>query len=204
MPSRIALALILSILLALPSLAQGPTLGPERACFPGQSLAVSGANVPPNTALLLSWGGRIVGGGVADRVGRYSLFLNVGQERGGSYEVAVLTRDGREVLQRFLCVIPGGSVSPTTGQVTAGVPTAPIGTPRPTSTTGPTPITTPTPPQFVEGQCDPSYPDFCIALFTGVDNINCQDVLPWTNFKVHEPDPYELDGGGIPGVGCEE
>jgi hypothetical protein len=69
-----------------------------------------------------------------------------------------------------------------------------------------------TSPGVTGGECDESYPDVCLPPYNGVDDINCKDV-PAKNFKVLEPDPYNLDGsppGSTPpdanppdGIGCE-
>lgn len=124
----VALA-ILALLLAIP-LAQ--PLGPERLCAPGQLVNVTGDGAPPNRSLLITWAGRAVGGGVADRSGRYALTLAIGRERPGAYDVAVVTRESREALQRFRCLVPG-----------AGVPTPAPATQRPAATPGGAPTATP-------------------------------------------------------------
>lgn len=49
------------------------------------------------------------------------------------------------------------------------------------------------------GNCDPSYPDFCIP--PGIPDLDCADA-PGTNFSVLPPDPHGFDGDGD-GVGCE-
>jgi endonuclease YncB( thermonuclease family) len=57
----------------------------------------------------------------------------------------------------------------------------------------------PTPPP--SGNCHPSYPTVCLPLNHDVD---CGEI-PYRNFKVLEPDPYNLDGVGYrdDGIGCE-
>ena len=48
-------------------------------------------------------------------------------------------------------------------------------------------------------QCDPSYPDICIA--PPPPDLNCNDISE-TNFKVLPPDPHGFDRDRD-GVGCE-
>jgi hypothetical protein len=47
--------------------------------------------------------------------------------------------------------------------------------------------------------CDPSYPDVCIA--SPPPNLNCDDV-PYNNIKVEGDDPHGFDREGD-GIGCE-
>jgi micrococcal nuclease len=49
------------------------------------------------------------------------------------------------------------------------------------------------------GNCDPSYPDVCIAPYP--PDLDCADV-PYTNFQVTGSDPHGFDGNSK-GVGCE-
>ena len=49
------------------------------------------------------------------------------------------------------------------------------------------------------GNCDPSYPDVCIAPYP--PDLNCADV-PYTNITVTGKDLHEFDGNDD-GVGCE-
>ncbi len=49
------------------------------------------------------------------------------------------------------------------------------------------------------GDCDPSYPDFC--LLRGQQRLGCRDI-PYRNFEVLPPDPHGFDPDGN-GVGCE-
>jgi hypothetical protein len=131
MSRRLLTALaILFLLLTAPALAQ--PLGPDRPCAPGQLVSVSGGSAPPNNSLLLTWAGRAVGGGVADRTGRYNLTLAVGHERPGSYDVAVVVRDSREPLQRFRCVVPGVGAPPPAPVTPRAMATTPSGAATPT------------------------------------------------------------------------
>jgi hypothetical protein len=49
------------------------------------------------------------------------------------------------------------------------------------------------------GNCDPAYPNVCIAL--PPPNLNCPDV-PYEQFTVLPPDPHGFDRDGN-GIGCE-
>ena len=49
------------------------------------------------------------------------------------------------------------------------------------------------------GNCDPSYPDVCIA--PPPPDLDCKDV-PYRRFRVLAPDPHNFDGNHD-GVGCE-
>lgn len=187
-----AAATVLAILVALVGVARAETAGPDRTCAPGQVVIVMGSGASPGAPLLLVWGARTVGGGLADQRGAYRLTLAVGQERPGAHDVQVVTRGPREPLLRFRCVVPGPGVS-TPAPTTTGAPTSPTATPG-----GPT--VTPTPPPFVAGQCESAYPDFCLPI--GVD-VDCPDI-PWKNFRiVDDADPYKLDGNDNDGIACE-
>jgi micrococcal nuclease len=69
------------------------------------------------------------------------------------------------------------------------------------------PVATPTPPGILplvpQGNCEPSYPDFCLAI--GTADLDCADV-EWRRFtvlwNVANPDPHRFDGNSD-GVGCE-
>jgi hypothetical protein len=50
-----------------------------------------------------------------------------------------------------------------------------------------------------EGNCDPSYPDVCIA--PAPPDLNCGDI-PYKDVKVEGDDPHQLDREGD-GVACE-
>jgi len=47
--------------------------------------------------------------------------------------------------------------------------------------------------------CDPSYPDFCVTIYSA--NLTCTDI-PYRNFTVLAPDTFGLDSDGD-GFGCE-
>lgn len=73
----------------------------------------------------------------------------------------------------------------------------------------PTPVPTPVPAPIAPlvpqppSDCEPSYPDFCLAV--GSANLDCADVQ-WRRFTVRwdvpNPDPHRFDGEGD-GIGCE-
>jgi len=48
-------------------------------------------------------------------------------------------------------------------------------------------------------QCDPSYPDFCLA--PGIPDLDCKDISA-RRFRVLPPDPHRFDRDGD-GMGCE-
>ena len=49
------------------------------------------------------------------------------------------------------------------------------------------------------GDCDPAYPNVCIA--SPPPNLNCPDI-PYEQFTVLPPDPHAFDRDGN-GIGCE-
>jgi hypothetical protein len=53
--------------------------------------------------------------------------------------------------------------------------------------------------QVVQSECDPSYPDVCIA--SPPPDLNCDDV-GFLSFRVLPPDPHGFDGNDN-GIGCE-
>jgi len=50
-----------------------------------------------------------------------------------------------------------------------------------------------------KGNCDPAYPDVCIA--SPPPDLNCKDIAD-RHFKVLPPDPHGFDRDGD-GIGCE-
>lgn len=55
-------------------------------------------------------------------------------------------------------------------------------------------------PSLAQRNCDPSYPDFCIA--PGLSDLDCKDIQQ-RNFRVLPPDPHGFDGDRD-GIGCEQ
>jgi micrococcal nuclease len=54
-------------------------------------------------------------------------------------------------------------------------------------------------PEIVENNCDPSYPDFCIASYP--PDLDCEDISQ-KRFTVLQPDLHRFDGDKN-GIGCE-
>ena len=92
------------------------------------------------------------------------------------------------------------SSSTTTSSTTTSRPqTAVSTTAAPTSAPTTVAVTAPVA-LSAQQECLPNYPDFCIP--PGQD-VNCEDIDA-ANFTVIGDDPYGLDGGGVPGVACED
>jgi len=86
-------------------------------CVPGVPVPVEGQG-PPNAALLLYFGDRAVGGTTSDARGAYALQLIVGEERPGDYPLEVQVRGTRELVEEFVCRVPGGGTpTPTATEV---------------------------------------------------------------------------------------
>lgn len=81
-------------------------------CVPSVPVFFEGQG-PTNTALLLYFDGRPVGGATSDAQGAYRLQLIVGDERGGDYPVEVQVRGTREVVATETCRVPGATTTPT-------------------------------------------------------------------------------------------
>jgi len=59
----------------------------------------------------------------------------------------------------------------------------------------------PIPTQAPTGDCDPSYPDFCLAPAWEIGDLDCGDI-PYSHFTVYPPDSHNFDGNHD-GEGCE-
>lgn len=59
-----------------------------------------------------------------------------------------------------------------------------------------------TPAMAEHGNCDVSYPDFCMPTFDRFGDVDCPEVQ-YGSFRVLAPDPHGLDGPDTPGVACE-
>lgn len=99
----------------------GPTLTPTSVvppglevmvCFPGATVTLVGT-APPDTPLLAFFDGRPVGGGFSRPDGVFSIDLQIGRERPGSYLVEVRKRASRELVQQLACEVPGATPTPT-------------------------------------------------------------------------------------------
>lgn len=84
------------------------------ACVPGETVDLAG-QTEPNSALLLFFDERPVGGGLSGADGRYRLRLQVGDERPGTYLVEVRERVGRALVEQFGCEVPPFTPTPTIG-----------------------------------------------------------------------------------------
>ncbi len=80
-------------------------------CTYGVPIEINGF-APPRAALLLYFGPRAVGGGSAAADGSFTLILNVGNERSGSYPVSVLVRGSWQEVAHTTCVVPYLSPTP--------------------------------------------------------------------------------------------
>lgn len=157
------LAVLIPLTLALVaiSLADAQQGAVALSCAPGQVVMISGQGAPQRAALLLLFGGRTVGGGLSDASGSFAIPVTVGQERPGSYEIRVETREARALIAERTCIVPGANVTPAPGgtapgsTATGGTATGGTATPKttqippapaPTQTTlpliAPLPITT--------------------------------------------------------------
>ncbi len=76
-------------------------------CVPGVPVVIEGQG-PSNAALLLYFDERPVGGTSGDARGIYSLQLVIGEERPGDYPLEVQVRGTRELVDEFICRVPGG------------------------------------------------------------------------------------------------
>jgi hypothetical protein len=100
------------------------------------------------------------------------------------------------------------AVAASTATTATHAPVAPTTTPPTDPPTLPAVITqapqpfipTPTPTAAPAGNCEPSYPDFCLPP-SSADTLNCADI-PYTHFTVLPPDPHDFDGNED-GEGCE-
>lgn len=81
-------------------------------CVPGLPVFIEGRG-PANTALLLYFNERAVGGTTTDAQGFYRIQLVVGEERSGDYPVEVQVRGTREVVATETCRVPGATPTPT-------------------------------------------------------------------------------------------
>ncbi len=101
---------------------------------------------------------------------------------------------------------PTNTPTPTVTDTPTNTP-VPTAVPEPTDppppATNPPPPSTPVPPPPTERpvveNCDPSYPDVCIAPYP--PDLNCGDI-PYTDIRVLPPDPHGFDGHDNDGLGC--
>ena len=90
-----------------------PTATPssELSCVPGVPVEIAGQG-PPRTAYLLYFGERAVGGGTVEQDGTFLAKLVVGQERAGTYDVAVRVRGTGQLLRQVSCAVPEQTPTP--------------------------------------------------------------------------------------------
>ncbi|MBX0329434.1 hypothetical protein K2Z83_17320 [Oscillochloris sp. ZM17-4] len=82
------------------------------SCVPGEMIIIEGS-ADASAALIVSFGGRPVGGGFSRGDGSYRIWLRIGDERPGSYPVAVEDRDTSALVQGFSCIVPAFTPTPT-------------------------------------------------------------------------------------------
>lgn len=88
-----------------------PTLQAQSLlCVPGITTVIEGTG-PPNTALVLWFAERPVGGDVTNADGLYQIPVVIGSERPGNYLLQVKTRERRQIVRELLCLVP----TPTPG-----------------------------------------------------------------------------------------
>lgn len=104
-------------------------------CQPGATYTLKGSG-PPNTALILRFDSRPVGGGTTDANGAYRVRLAVGQEPPGSYDILLEVRETHQRVAGATCVIPAPDA-------TQGVPGAAKEAPRNTPTVASSPTVAP-------------------------------------------------------------
>lgn len=173
----------------------------QLSCPPGSTVVLSGPAAPVGDALLVRFDDRYVGGGVVKPGERYAIPLTIDPAtRPGDHPIVVEQRNTRQVLAESVCVVPGASPpaqpQPTRPDQAATRTPVPTGMPVPTRTSVPTMTVSPD-----RSDCDPSYPDVCIA--SPPPSLNCGDV-PHKNFRVLPPDPHGFDGNDNDGIGCED
>lgn len=81
-------------------------------CQPGSDVIIEGL-ARPNTALLLFFNERPVGGTLSQMNGRYLAPMRIGRERPGLYLVEVRERDGLTLVRQLACAVPGSTPTPT-------------------------------------------------------------------------------------------
>lgn len=96
-------------------------------CFPGATITLVGS-APPQTALVVYFNKRPVGGGFSRADGVFNIDLVIGPERPGLYLVEVQERGTRAQVALWGCEVPHGTLTPTSIAVT---PTSVTATPTP-------------------------------------------------------------------------
>ncbi|OAN46349.1 hypothetical protein A6A03_12590 [Chloroflexus islandicus] len=86
-------------------LAPTPTIQSALRCAPGDVLELTGAT-RPQTALLVMFDDRAVGGGASDRAGAFRIVLRIGDERPGVHDIVVRERERETVVAEYTCETP--------------------------------------------------------------------------------------------------
>ncbi|NNJ11689.1 hypothetical protein EKD04_015240 [Chloroflexales bacterium ZM16-3] len=81
-------------------------------CVPGQTIIIDGS-ADPSVALIVTFGGRPVGGGFSRDDGSYRLRLRIGDERPGTYLIEVEDRDTSALFKELTCQVPAFTPTPT-------------------------------------------------------------------------------------------
>ncbi len=87
------------------SLAPTPTTQSALRCAPGDVLELTG-ETRPQTALLVTFDDRPVGGGASDRAGAFRIVLRIGDERPGVHDIVVRERERATVVAEYTCATP--------------------------------------------------------------------------------------------------
>lgn len=104
-PQRTAVASFTPIPTDTPAPSATSATNDALICVPGETYVVLGQG-PPFSQLLLTFGERVVGGGVVDQGGQFRIPMDIGPERPGTYDIAVRDRaTGREI-ERGVCSVP--------------------------------------------------------------------------------------------------
>ncbi|WP_299645104.1 hypothetical protein [uncultured Chloroflexus sp.] len=86
-------------------------------CAPGDLLELTG-EANPQTALLVLFDDRPVGGGASDRSGSFHIVLRIGDERPGVHDIVVRERERAVVVAEYTCQTPSPPTpTPTFGPI---------------------------------------------------------------------------------------
>ncbi len=100
-----------------------PAITATLRCAPGDLLELTG-EARPQTALLVLFDDRPVGGGASDRSGAFRIVLRIGEERPGLHEIIVRERERAVVVAEYICETPPPPTpTPTFGPIRATVTT---------------------------------------------------------------------------------
>lgn len=88
-----------------PTIPLAPTTQSTLRCAPGDLLELTG-ETNPQTALLVLFDDRPVGGGASDRSGAFRIVLRIGDERPGVHDIVVRERERATVVAEYTCETP--------------------------------------------------------------------------------------------------